>query len=545
MATVLIAQAQDAAPAASQPATPPAAAADVQTPAPEVQVADAAAPVAAKPAEATAEAKPAAEEPAAPEKSGVIPLIVIDDTPLLDAIRNLSRQAGINLIIDPKVAYGQPDPAKPGSVTPQPNVSIRWENVTAEEALGELLSNYGLMAAQNPKVKITRVTVKDPAVPDPLVTKTIQLSYSNPASVTNAITAAFADKRSKVVADARTSQVVVVATEKELVEIEKMVTKLDTKTKEVLIEAKILETTVNPKTQKGIDWTGTLSGQKIKFGNNALTGIDPTPATTDPVTGAITPGTQGTIGGVLGNPGVLWNGAQGFNPATAFLNADGLSATLSFLNSHNDSKVVSEPRMVTLDNQKASIDVGLLFPIVNTQAGTSQTAGGSQISYTNLTVSLEVTPRIAADNQIELKVAQSVLRLGPSITSTVGGQDNDVNSFFIRQVNTSVLIPSAHTLVLGGLISDENQNTSIKVPIIGDIPVFGALFRKDGKERNKNNMIIFITPTIVGDTDYQPATSTFLKTKSETAEEPEWDSWDSGKPRDWSKKGNALHGPTK
>lgn len=538
LVSALIAHAQDAAtpaPASPAPETQTTAAAPAAE-APAIQVADAtsAAPAAATPA---AEAQPApaapAEAPAAaaPTASSVIPLIVIDDTPLLDAIRNLARQAGINLMIDPRVAYGQPDPAKPGAVTAQPSVSIRWENITAEQALNALLSNYGLQAVEDPKVKITRVTIKDPAAPDPLVTRTFQLQYAGPSNVISAVTASLSDKRSKVVADVRTSQIVIVATEKELVEVEKLLTKLDTKTKQVLIEAKILETTISPRTSKGVDWSGTLSAQHLNFGNNLQT-----KPTDDKLSDNHVLATE--------YPKMLFDTAKGFNPGTAFLDADGLSATLSFLNTHNDSKVVSEPRMVTLDNQKATIDVGLLFPIVNTTAGTANTTGGSQISYTNLTVGLEVTPRIAANDQVELKINQSVLRLGPTFLSTVGGQDNEVNSFFTRQAQTAVLIPSSHTLVLGGLISDEHQNSNVKVPLIGDIPVFGALFRKDSKSRDRSNLIIFITPTIVGDDDYQSASTTFLKTKSDVASEPDWNSWDSGKPRDWSKKGGVI-GSTK
>jgi type II secretory pathway component GspD/PulD (secretin) len=557
MASVIIAQADDAAPAASTPATPAPATAEAQPAAPETQIADASTPAAAPAAVAEvkpAEAKPAEAAPvAAAETTAATPsvqeLIAFDDTPLLDAIQMLARRGGINLIIDPKVAYGQPDPAKPGATLPQPTVKIRWENVTPDQALSALLTTYGLQAVEDPKIKITRITVKDPAAPDPLVTRIIQLQYAGPSNIVSSVTASFTDKRSKVVADVRTSQLVIVATEKELVEVERMIARLDTKTKQVLIEAKILETTMNPKTSKGVDWTGTLGGQNIKFGNGSTYSLQPTAPTITPDTvnggATVTPGFAGQLSGVLGSPAVLWNTADGFNPGTGFLNADGLSATLSFLNTHTDTKVVSEPRMVTLDNQKASIDVGLLYPIVNTTAGTANAAGGSQIAYSNLTVNLEVTPRIAANDQVELKLAQSLLRLGPDFSSKVNGEDNVQKSFFVRQANTTVLVPSAHTLVLGGLISDENQKDNIKVPIVGDIPVLGALFRKDSKSRNKNNMIIFITPTIVGDGDYHTANSTFLKTKMESSDEPEWDAWDSGKARDWSKKGNGLKGPTK
>lgn len=510
MVSALIAHAQDAAPTAASTET------TATAPVPEAILADATTALAAEPAPAAAVPAAAPADVSGSEAQ----LIVIDDTPLLDAIRNLARQAGLNLMIDPKVAYGQPDPTKPGTVTAQPNVSIRWENITAEQALNALLNNYNLQTVSDPKVKITRVTTKDPAAPDPLVTKTFQLSYSSPSNMLTAVSATLSDKRAKVVADVRTSQLVVVATEKELIEIEKLVAKLDTKTKQVLIEAKIIETTLNPKTSKGVDWTGTFSEQKMKFGNNPLGNITMNDA------GSSMPGVPA---------GLAAGGSFGFNPAAAFLTADGLSATLSFINNQTDSKLVSEPRMVTLDNQKATIDVGLLYPIVNTTAGTANTTGGSQIAYSNLTVNLDVTPRIAANDQVELKVVQSIMRLGPSVKSVVGGVPNEVESFFTRQVQTVVLIPSANTLVLGGLISDGSDNGNIKVPVLGDIPVLGGLFRKDSKERNRQNMIIFITPTIVRDEDYQAASSTFLKTSPATEQDAEWSKWDSAMPVDWSK----------
>jgi general secretion pathway protein D len=211
------------------------------------------------------------------------------------------------------------------------------------------------------------------------------------------------------------------------------------------------------------------------------------------------------------------NTLKGFSPQTAFLDADGLSVALSFLNSSADTKVISEPRTVTLDNQKASIDVGLLFPIVNVSAGTSQTAGGSSISYSNLTVTLDVTPRITANSNVELEVLQSVLRLGPKFTSTVGSAQNSVDSFFTRKIKTSVLIPSGNTLVMGGLVSDEHTSANTKVPLLGDIPVLGWAFppRQQGTQPAKN-LIVFITPTIVKDTDFQPAETSFLKTRPTT-----------------------------
>jgi len=404
-------------------------------------------------------------------------------------------------------------------VVPEPNISVRWENLTAEQALNGLLNTYGLQVIEDPKTKIAKITVKDPAAAEPLLTKVIQLKFASPSNVVQSVQSVLTDKRSKVVPDTRTSQLVITATEKELVAVDQLVANLDLQTKQVLIEAKILETTLSPRSDKGIDWSGTLANQKFSFGNNQRI---------LPITESVLP-----INTIDPIPKMIY-GLHG-TPATAFLNADGVSAALSFLNTSSDTKVVSEPRMVTLDNQKASIDVGLLFPIVNTTAGTANTTGGSQISYSNLTVNLDVTPRIAANNFIELKVQQGVMRLGPNFNSTVGGVNNVVNSFLTRRLDTSVLIPSGNTLVMGGLIQDTTGNSNTKVPVLGDIPGVGLLFRKDSKSLDRQNLIIFITPTVVVDSDFQPTQTTYLKTTGTEEISEDWSAWDSGKPSNWKK----------
>jgi general secretion pathway protein D len=91
---------------------------------------------------------------------------------------------------------------------------------------------------------------------------------------------------------------------------------------------------------------------------------------------------------------------------------------------------------------------------------------------------------------------------------------------------------------MGGLIQDEVHNGNTKVPLLGDLPFIGLLFRSDTKSRTKSNMTIFITPTIVEDEDFQATKSTFLKTKVPVKDsiEGDWSAWDSGKPKDWRKK---------
>lgn len=500
--------------AAAPPATPTLAAAD---------------PVATEPAPPPPPAAPPAEAPA---PGVVIPLIQFQDVPLSTAIDNLARQAGINYIMDPKVGFGQPD--EKGQIRAQPNISIRWENLTSEQALTALVATYGLQLVEDPKNKIARVTIKDPLAAEPLETRVIQLKFASPSNMVAAANTVILDKRSRIVPDVRTSQLVVSATEKEQVAVSNLVVQLDTQTKQVLIEAKILETTLNPQSAKGVNWAGTLGAQKITFGNNA---VGPTPAF--PGAGGVNgaPPTPAIPGGALEVPRFINNLGTFANPY--FLNAEGVSAVVSFLNTSADTKVISEPRVLTLDNQKATIDVGLLFPIVNTSAGTANTAGGSSISYSNLTVNLDVTPRIAANDYIELNVIQSVMRLGPSVQSTVGDQVNDVNSFYTRKLDTKVLIPSGNTLVMGGLVQDQTATRNVKVPLLGDIPYLGLLFRHDFKSLERQNLIIFITPTTVQDSDFQPTQSTYLKSTGNEGVTEGWNAWDSGKPKDWSKKAST------
>ena len=348
------------------------------------------------------------------EATVVIPLIVMDEVPLMDAIRNLARQAMINYMVDPRVPYGQM--AEDGSITPQPILSIRWENVTAQQALFGVLNNYNLQMTEDPKAKIFRVTVKDPAAPDPLVTKIIQLKYASPTNVVSAVKSSFVDPRSKVVADTRTSQIVVVTTEAELVSIEAMVEELDKPTRQVLIEARLYETTANPSTVKGIDWTGTLSDQDVSFGND------------------------------IGGTGNLFAQTVGqgmaFSPDTFFLTADGLSVALNFLNENSESKAVATPRAVTLDNESARLEVTRAYPIFKNTAGTQGSPGGSEVTYTNLGVILNVTPRISANDTVNLRVIPEVSSVFDTITKVVADTENEADVYDIRRIETRVLIPA-------------------------------------------------------------------------------------------------------
>jgi len=121
------------------------------------------------------------------------------------------------------------------------------------------------------------------------------------------------------------------------------------------------------------------------------------------------------------------------------------------------------------------------------------------------------------------------MRLGNPVPSLVNGEENLVAAFQTRKLDTTVLIPSGNTLVLGGLIQDQTRNGSTKVPILGDIPFLGFFFRHSTKELDRGNLTIFITPTVVKDTDFQPTETTYLKTSDKQQVLEDWSAWDSGK----------------
>ncbi len=468
-------------------------------------------------------ASAASTQPPAPP---TIPLIQFQDVPITTAIENLARQAGINYLIDPKIGYGQPD--QNGQIKPEPTLSIRWENITAQQALTALLDNYGLQISEDRKSQIARITTKDPSAPIPLVTRVIQLKYASTSNMVDSIQASFTDKRSKVLPDVRTSQLVVVATDSEQDAVDSLINQLDKPTRQVLIETKLVQISSNPTTKKGVDWSGTLAAQNVSFGNGLT---DPTKSLTtvhvrvwrSDHSHPYRPLQSGTLLSIVqGAGGVSWNTASGFTPGVGFLNADGAHAVLSFLNASYDAQITSTPRVVTLDNEMATIEVTRSFPIINLTGGTANNAGSSSITYSNVGTILQVTPRISANDFIWLKVIPIVSSHFGDVVVTVGGGNGSQSTtypvplFDYRKMDSQVMIPNGDTLVMGGLVSDNPTATYTKVPVLGDIPGLKWAFSSQSKSTTKDNLIIFMTPTIIKNNDFQQgstANSEFLQSK--------------------------------
>lgn len=478
-------------------------------------------------------------KPASANSPEIIEALTIDHD-LLGAIQSLAQQANINIHIDPSITFTNLPDGRPSV----PMVSLRWRNITAEDALVEILDIHGLALVRNSKTQISRVTKRSSE--PPRFTTLIQLKYSNPTNIVDLLKTTFGDPlKSKVNADSRTSQILLFATEKETEAATNLVAQLDTPTKQVLIEARLLETSKSPRSVKGIDWSGTLEGQNVTIGNGRTTGTTTTQtpgasSTTTLPSGRTVTTPSGSSSKTdlltqLGVGGISADSARGLYPSTAFLNADGVRAVLSFLNTDADTEVVATPRQVTADNVTATLAVTRAFPIFETTPGSAQTPASAKITYTNLGTILKVTPRIAAGSNIVLKVIPEVSNIDSKDRQIINGDINEANVYAIRRMETEVMIPSGNTLVMGGLISDTSTKSYSKIPILGDLPGLGLAFRRDTKSRIKSNLIIFVTPTIVRDFDFQPTGTDFLKKKPSDKADTEESAWNSGKPHDWKK----------
>jgi len=498
------------------------------------------APAAASAVATSGDANATTSASGAPTSPGqVIPLIQFSDVAITVAIEHLARQAGINYQLDPKIGYGQPDQS--GQLKNEPQLSIRWENITAQNALQALLDNYSLQLVADKQTGIYRITAKDPLAPPPLITRVLQLQYASMTNMAMAVQSVLTDKRSKVLADTRTSQMLVVATDGEQTAVDTLVAELDKPTRQVLIETKLIEISSTPTAKRGVDWSSTLGAQNVTFGNgtvsgnNAISTPGATTSTTKTTPGSghtttITQTAQSTVAGTLdqaiGGSGWSASTAGGLIPSTAFLNADGVNATISFLNASYDAQVYSTPRVVTLDNQTAHIEVIRTYPVISLSGASANSSGSASVTYSNVGTILDVTPRISANDKIWLNVIPEVSDHFADETITVSGGSGGTSSSYAipifdrRKVQSQVMIPNGNTLVMGGLVQDSPNATYSKVPLLGDIPGLGWAFHSETKNMSKDNLIIFLTPTIVRDSDFQPAVTSFLQSKPKTMRSP-------------------------
>ncbi|WP_347453500.1 type IV pilus secretin PilQ family protein [Acinetobacter thermotolerans] len=407
----------------------------------------------------------------------------------------------------------------------QGNITLRLKEVPWDQALDIVLKTKNLDKRRNGNVIwIAPVTELIKAEEEeakalaqsvklaPIQTEYIQLNYAKAADIEKLITQnkgasnsgssnsnnnsddkeSLLSSRGSISIDARTNTLIVNDTQPFIDKIRNMVDLLDVQVKQVMVEARIVRASTEFTKEIGVKW-GVLS-QGITNNNHLLVGGSDTtlwnlrePERNDELGGYTyeieRPQNLNVDLGVTNAAGKI---AFGLISLSDFM----LDLELSALQADGYGEVISTPKVLTADKQKATVESGFEVPYQSTEgSGASATA---TTEFKDVVLKLDVTPSITPDGKVQMDLDIS----SDSIAGVTPMGEYYLNK---NRLNTNVLVENGETVVLGGIFEQENLNQQTKVPFLGDIPYLGRLFRKDTKSDNKRELLIFVTPRIVND----------------------------------------------
>jgi general secretion pathway protein D len=348
---------------------------------------------------------------------------------------------------------------------------IRAMDVAAPEGKGKINVYYLKNASAEDIAKLTQALVS--RLPVPAAGGAVGPSTILEGAVT-------------ITADKATNSLIIVASPGDYETIKDMIQKLDIRRRQVYVEAAIIEMSLAKSRELGFEFQATNMNQ---LDNNKITAVG---GTNFGNIGAAMTGPAGlaTLNGL--NVGAV-KGTFTFN-GTTFLN---IGALLHALQTDGDVNVLSTPNILTMDNQKAKIMVGENIPFITGQtqnAATGSAAIQTSVDRKDVGISLEITPQITSDDSVRLEIKQEI----SDITTTPGLNPNIVGpSTSKRSADTTVVVKDRQTMVIGGLIRDNVTTATSKVPLLGDIPILGWLFKFKTTKVEKTNLMIFITPYII------------------------------------------------
>ena len=305
-----------------------------------------------------------------------------------------------------------------------------------------------------------------------------------------------------ITADKPTNSLIVNATPEDYDTIKGIVRQLDIKRKQVFVEALVMELSMDATEALGASLQGAIApgSDNVVFGTSNL---NSGPAKlTDLSSGKLL---SQAINGIL--LGGLFNMITVMGPDGNPIQVPALSALIDLSKTNSDVNILSAPSLLTSDNEEAEILVGSNVPIItsrltNAVGSATQTSTGLATSVSverkDVALDLKITPQITEGDRVRLQVDQEITDLAQT---SVGNVDQVGPTFTKRLLKNTVLAEDGKTIVLGGLISNNVQHTVSKVPLLGDIPLLGYLFRHQSTTDKKTNLLIFITPKIIKNTE--------------------------------------------
>lgn len=399
------------------------------------------------------------------------------------------------------------------------NLTLRLKDVPWDQALQIIMDSKGLgmRKAGNvlwiaPRDELDARTKKDlealQAIErlEPLRTQSFQLNYARAADMVvqlrgSAVGGAvggvtrFLSERGSVIAEPRTNQLFVTDTAKKLNEVQELLSKLDIPVRQVLIEARIVEASDTFGRSLGVRLGGSDlrgvrggdAGYSVGNGNRVAIGgsYDAVSSTTTESSNVMTT----TNTSFVNLPAAGQGGYNASSFALSIFNSAAnrfLNLEISALEADGKGKVVSSPRVITADQTKALIEQGTEFPY---QQATS--SGATSVAFRKANLKLEVTPQITPEGNIILE-----LDINKDSKGETTAQGIAINT---KHIKTQVLVENGGTVVIGGIFELTESDSEAKVPVLGDIPVMGNLFKTKSKSVNKQEMLVFITPKMVSD----------------------------------------------
>lgn len=404
------------------------------------------------------------------------------DADIRDVLRIISDISGFNMVISENVG---------GTVT------LKLSNIPWDQALDVVLENAGLGATVEGNVlKIARLetlrarqtavsqAAKSKEELEPLVTRQVFVNYAKAEEVQSLVDPLLST-RGEMRIDVRTNSILVTDTRSRVNEIEELLNNLDTRTPQVLIESRIVQATLDFTRELGVQWG-------FNYRASAATGNP---------TGATFPSSVGVGGAGVGSP----FGTTGDNfivdlPAAAGSGSGGvlgivlgsitgaydLDIRLSALENRGDGRILSSPKVLTLDNNPARIEQGVSIPFL------SVSAAGTQTQFVDATLRLEVTPQVTNDNRVLMNI--KVTDNAPDPTTTGA---NGQPSIRRNEAETQVLASDGETIVIGGIFTRNVTENVSGIPWFSRVPLFGWLFSSESRNDQRRELIVFITPRII------------------------------------------------
>lgn len=402
------------------------------------------------------------------------------------------------------------------------NITLRLQNVPWDQALDIVLKAKGLDKRQDGNVLLVAPTAeiaeqerlkveanKQLVELAPLVTEYIRVRYADArklfdlfdtggggeggggGSSENA-TSSILSPRGNAIVDERTNTIIVTDVESKIEEFRRLIREIDIPIRQVEIEARIVIANTDFRKEMGVRW----GAQGLRRPGNSQVGFGGSLENFESPNNPIEIFNGDPDGEILVNESALAVDLGAANPVGTFAvelltNNTFIDMELSVLESSGGGEIVSQPRVLTGDKQKATIKSGVQIPFL-----ADSSAGNTTVQFKDAVLKLEVTPQITPDNRIIMDLAVNQDSVGAFVPSGRGGTVPSIN---VTELLTQALVGDGQTLVLGGLFTLETRRGQEKVPVLGDIPYIGRLFRRDSTNTDKTELLIFITPRIISD----------------------------------------------